>query len=151
VRDLDTPAERLQKWFADEIADLQLGMPAFDILERHFPEAEADYRQHRKHCTQWSHVCWEIGRSLRLRLPDTTRENSLGRVLADLADFCSNLPGSFSRLLFELCEGGPLPDRVHQMLPVLGRTSRVLEELAELHRRALLQEEELRRMDQMGY
>jgi len=52
------------KWFDDEITDQKLALQAFEALEKRFPEAEADYRHVKKHCTKWSSVCWEIGRSI---------------------------------------------------------------------------------------
>ena len=136
------------KWFDDEIPDPKLAFQAFDVLEKHFPEAEADYRHDKKHCTKWSHVCWEIGRSLRLRLDQLER---LPRVFADLADFCpASSQRAFSRLLFELSENGQLPDRVLRMLPQ-AHLPAILPELAEWQRLKELHEEDLRRMDQMGY
>ena len=138
------------KWFDDEIPDPKLAFQAFDVLEKHFPEAEADYRHDKKHCTKWSYVCWEIGRSLRLRL-EKKNEKSLRRVFADLADFCPpSSQRAFSRLLFELSENGQLPNRVLRMLPQ-AHLPAILQHLAELQNLKVLHEEDLRRMDQMGY
>jgi len=71
-------------------------------------------------------------------------------VLADLADFCST-SRAFARLLFELTEDGRLSDRVRRMLPVQAHLPSILQNLAELQRLKELHEEDLRRMDQMGY
>ena len=138
------------KWFDDEITDRKLALQAFEALEKHFPEAEADYLHDKKHCTKWSSVCWEIGRSIRLRLDKQEKEKSLGRVLADLADFCST-SRAFARLLFELSKDGQLSDRVIRMLPVQAHLPAILQHLAELQRLQELHEADLRRMDQMGY
>lgn len=102
-------------WFENETDDLPSAFRAFAILEKHFPEAEADYGQGKKLCTKWSYVCWEIGRSIRLRLKP---ENGgrLRRVLAELADFCGSA-GPWSRLLFELCKDGELPILVRKAAP----------------------------------
>ena len=140
--------EHLRKWFRDEVSDLSLAERAFGILERHFPEAAADYRHERKHCDKWSYACWEIGRSLRLRLPDRKRAGSFRKVLAELSEFCGN---DFARLLYELSEYGPLTDGVLGLLPAGAHLPAVQQQLAELHRLKQLEEEALRRMDQMGY
>lgn len=136
------------RWFADDIPDQKLALQALGVVQRHLP----DHHHNAKKFTKWSHVCWEIGRSIRFRLDKREARESLRRVLVDLAEFCQDSSQSaFSRLLFELCENGQLPKQVVRMAPVQAHLPAILQHLAELQRLKELREEDMRRMDQMGY